>query len=101
MTTLIAVYNQKGLIGKCDEYCYDDVDVGCHCICNGLNHGVGFAQAVKNTARHCAFWVHRDNFPADVDQPTAVRIHPAVHATQVTLDIKPGPLYLMQRRPDK
>lgn len=99
MSTLIAVYNQQGLIGKCDEYCYDDVDVGCACVCKGINHGVGFDQAVKNTARHCAHWVHRDNFPADVGLPSAVRLHPAVHATQVVLNIKPGNLYLMLRKP--
>lgn len=100
MTTLIAVYNKQGSLGKCDEQCYDAAKPGCNCICNGHNHGAGYAQAVKNTARYCAFWVHRDNFPTHVAPPTAVRLHHDVHATQAVLEIKPGPLYLMKRKPE-
>lgn len=100
MVTLIAVYNQNGCLGRCTEYCYDDVDAACDCVCHGMNHGVGFAVAVKNTARHCAHWVHRNNFPPGTPLPTAVRLHPAVHDTQVVLDLPAGNLYLMKRKPE-
>jgi len=86
MTTLIAVYNEDGCIGRCTQYCYDDVDAACDCICHGINHGAGFDKAVHNTAKHCAWWVHKNNFPPHVKPPTSYQLHPAVHATHVTLD---------------
>lgn len=82
MTTLIAVYNEHGCIGKCDEHCYDAAKPGCKCICNGINHGAGFQRALLNTARQCALWAHKDHFPSDVAAPTAVRLHPEIHKIQ-------------------
>lgn len=50
MTTLVGVYSSLRCVGTCDARCYDGKGKVCHCICNGANHGVGFAQALKNTA---------------------------------------------------
>lgn len=100
MPTLIAVYNEHACIGKCDEQCYDAVKPGCTCICNGINHGVGFHKALHNTALHCARWVHKDHFPPDAAPPTAVQIHPDVAKVQTVLDVMKGPLYLMRRKPE-
>ncbi|KPK75268.1 MAG: hypothetical protein AMJ79_11820 [Phycisphaerae bacterium SM23_30] len=51
MTTLIAVYNSDGLVGRCDEKCHNAKEPDCDCICGGANHGVGFKQAQKNTKK--------------------------------------------------
>lgn len=48
MTTLIAVYNSEGCIGRCDAKCYNAVHPRCTCVCGGKNHGVGLAQAQAN-----------------------------------------------------
>ena len=49
MSTLIAVYNSEGLVGRCDARCYEAKDPDCTCICGGANHGAGFDQAIDNT----------------------------------------------------
>lgn len=48
MSTLIAVYNSEGCVGRCDAKCHDATSSGCHCICGGTNHGVGHDQAERN-----------------------------------------------------
>ena len=48
MTTLIAVYNSEGCVGRCDARCYLARSKKCHCICGGKNHGSGFTQATLN-----------------------------------------------------
>jgi hypothetical protein len=48
MTTVLAVYNSDGCVGRCDKNCYDAVRPNCHCICGGVNHGQGLAQAVEH-----------------------------------------------------
>ncbi len=48
MTTLIAVYNSEGLVGRCDAKCYLAHDEICTCICGGMNHGAGKVQAQNN-----------------------------------------------------
>jgi len=49
MTTLIAVYNSSGLVGRCDAKCYNAKHPVCTCICGGANHGQGLQKAVENT----------------------------------------------------
>ena len=49
MTTLIAVYNSSGCIGRCDAKCHDAAHPDCDCVCGGANHGVGLKQAISNT----------------------------------------------------
>lgn len=53
MTTLIAVYNSDGCVGRCDAKCYQAAGGGeCHCICGGKNHGAGKAQAERNVREY-------------------------------------------------
>lgn len=49
MTTLIAVYNSDGCVGRCDARCYNAVSDYCDCICGGMNHGSGREKAIDNT----------------------------------------------------
>jgi hypothetical protein len=51
MTTVIAVYNLRGCIGRCDANCHDAKGDACTCICGGLNHGFGFERAQANAAK--------------------------------------------------
>ena len=50
MTTLMAVYNSDGCVGRCDARCYQATHAECDCICGGRNHGQGLRQAQENTA---------------------------------------------------
>ena len=51
MVTLIEVRNSQGVIGRCDERCYDAIGGKCDCCCGGVNHGVGLNKAVANLSR--------------------------------------------------
>ena len=46
---LMTQTNGNGSIRVCDGKCYNAQGPDCDCICGGLNHGVGFIQAKKNT----------------------------------------------------
>jgi len=59
MTTLITVSNSEGVIGRCDAHCHNAKHEKCNCVCGGMNHGVGKAQAEKNTARHAKDMIER------------------------------------------
>ena len=48
MTTVLAVYNSSGCVGRCDANCHDAKHDKCTCICGGLNHGKGSVQAAQN-----------------------------------------------------
>ena len=52
MTTLIAVYNSDGLVGRCDAKCHEASEPDCDCVCGGMNHGAGRKKAAENTAKH-------------------------------------------------
>jgi len=39
----------RSLSGRCDAKCYEAEHPECDCCCGGVNHGVGFRQAAKNT----------------------------------------------------
>jgi hypothetical protein len=49
MTTLIAIYDSDGCVGRCDAKCYNATGPECDCICGGKNHGAGRQQASQNT----------------------------------------------------
>jgi orotate phosphoribosyltransferase len=53
VTTVIAVYNSEGCVGRCDAKCHNATRLpDCDCICGGRLHGVGAANAVAvNTER--------------------------------------------------
>jgi hypothetical protein len=65
MAVLIAVYDRSGAdgkpkcIGRCDARCYNAINPGCDCICNGKNHGGGLKQAIENTAKEAEQWIER------------------------------------------
>jgi hypothetical protein len=59
MTTLIAVYNSDGCVGRCDARCYDADWDDCDCICGGRKHGAGKQQALDNTRELAEGWIEQ------------------------------------------
>ena len=59
MTTLIAVYNSEGCVGRCDARCYEAAEPDCDCICGGRNHGAGKEQAIDNTRELAENWLEQ------------------------------------------
>jgi len=57
MTILIAAYANDQKITACDERCYGAITNRCHCICGGINHGVGEEKAIVNTREHYKEWI--------------------------------------------
>lgn len=57
MSTLIAVYNSDGCVGRCDAKCYNATHSECDCICRGKNHGAGLKQATENTRELADQWI--------------------------------------------
>jgi hypothetical protein len=57
MSTLIAVYNSEGCVGRCDAKCYDAKSPACDCICRGRNHGAGIERASETTRDIAESWV--------------------------------------------
>lgn len=41
MKAMIVALGPRGLIGKCDERCWNSCVRQCHCICGGVMHGKG------------------------------------------------------------
>lgn len=82
MTTLIAVYNSEGCVGRCDAHCYNARWPECTCICHGKNHGVGLSRAMDNTREWAEGWIE-----AYAQQQGLSEYHGAVNPTvyQATL----------------
>lgn len=60
MSTLIAVYNSDGCVGRCDAKCYGAAaGTPCVCICGGANHAAGQVQAADNTRVMAQAWLDR------------------------------------------
>lgn len=59
VSTLIAVYNSEGCVGRCDAKCYNAAGGSCDCICGGKNHGAGQQQAEANARELGEAWVER------------------------------------------
>ena len=57
MSTLLAVYNSEGCVGRCDAKCYDAIEPECDCICGGMNHGGGKDRAMPNTEKYAEAWI--------------------------------------------
>ncbi len=51
MSTLLAVYNSEGCVGRCDARCYLAHEDKCVCICGGRNHGIGLRLATDNARK--------------------------------------------------
>jgi len=52
MTTVLAVYNSEGCVGRCDARCHEATSPDCDCICGGRYHGVGAGNAVHAATEH-------------------------------------------------
>jgi len=61
LTTLIAIYHAKELLGRCDARCYDATSPDCDCVCGGRNHGIGLQRAAQNTLQDAAAWLDAQN----------------------------------------
>ena len=48
MTTVYAVYDNYGCVGRCDAKCHNAKGPECRCICGGAFHGVGSKIAVDD-----------------------------------------------------
>jgi hypothetical protein len=48
VTTVIAVYDSEGCVGRCDFRCHYAKGSHCDCICGGVNHGAGLDEAIRN-----------------------------------------------------
>jgi hypothetical protein len=48
MTTVLAVYNSEGCVGRCDANCYNATNPHCNCICGGKNHSLGLERAIQH-----------------------------------------------------
>ncbi|MGK7344991.1 MAG: hypothetical protein ACNS63_04205 [Candidatus Nitrospinota bacterium M3_3B_026] len=59
MTTLIAVYDSDGLVGRCDARCHDATTAHCNCVCGGMNHGAGAERALENTREYAKDMIDR------------------------------------------
>lgn len=85
MSTMIAVYNSSGLVGRCDAKCYQATEPHCTCICGGANHGKGFKQAMDNTSQMAEAWL--DTYAKEKGLESWTAEIPAREAIQLSLPI--------------
>lgn len=72
MPALLIVYNERGTrLGQCDAKCYNARHRACHCVCQGVNHGVGLRRAAENTRDFSEFSIAQSALSL---WPTAVRV---------------------------
>lgn len=60
MPNLFTIWTEPKRFVHCDHHCYDSHKSGkedCSCICCGVNHGVGYDQALANTAAYWRTWL--------------------------------------------
>lgn len=75
---LIQIFHADGSANRCNSSCYDaSPHSACTCICEGRNHGHGFAFAAKNTIQHADRWLAKqraakaeESKQANEDQPS-------------------------------
>jgi hypothetical protein len=70
MSTVIAVYNSEGCVGRCDAKCHEATCADCDCICGGRFHGIGSSEQaiVQNTEDHkeaLRAFAERNGYDAD------------------------------------
>ena len=70
--TLFTVYDDGVFVACCDEKCYNSDSDECHCICGGMNHGIGRALAIRTTLEMLdslvlAYCVHHPGFAYEVE----------------------------------
>jgi hypothetical protein len=60
VASLVVVRRGGDVVAVCDALCYDARHTTCVCsACGGVNHGVGYDQAVANTRRLHTEWLER------------------------------------------
>lgn len=53
MTTILIRKNKDGAItGRCNAKCYNAKGKKCHCVCGGVNHGMGRNEAILFSSQH-------------------------------------------------
>lgn len=92
MTTVLAVYNGDGIVGRCDAKCHQATTRDCDCICGGRNHGCGTGRAIENTRRHLDQLVGPGRLAAFESQHgvSATRVEAMPDVTQLYLDLAGG-----------
>lgn len=85
MTTLIAVYNSDGCVGRCDARCYNATHPECDCICGGKNHGAGLKQAAENTRELAEQWIEEYAARTSLEPGTWYAQVPAYEPVQLPL----------------
>lgn len=61
MLTVFEATTADGWKRRCDETCHAAKLPRCRCVCQGINHGVGFNAALENT-RECFEWLRELTF---------------------------------------
>lgn len=105
MTALLVVRRGGDITGICDARCYDAEQPECRCICEGVNHRAGLAQAVANTRQMHAEWIGRarakgwqfDRYEVGLPITQDVLFPPAVLLEEPPP--APGPLEFRRDRP--
>ena len=93
MTTVLAVYNSEGCVGRCDARCHEAHSPTCDCICGGKNHGVGLQKAIENNHERVGLT------PEDLRKFAEAHGHdPAKLVVSDRLAIPKGPRALKQAR---
>lgn len=92
MTTVLAVYNSEGVVGRCDARCHDAVTGDCDCICGGANHGRGTAFAIDNTRQRIDRFTSSTalNIFESRHHAGATRVEAMPDVTQLDLDLEGG-----------
>jgi len=59
MTALMTIWTEERSYTQCNSACYSATskNVRCTCLCGGMNHKVGYEQAVANTKLHWKEWL--------------------------------------------
>ena len=82
MTALIAVHAGDGCTGRCDAKC-TRLGPGCHCICQGANHGAGGQEAIDNTRELAESWLEQARADGSTSRMRARHRRPARAAVQL------------------
>jgi hypothetical protein len=59
MTTVLAVYNSRGVVGRCDARCHDATSADCDCICGGRQPRLRDRRGDRSTPSSASRRLHR------------------------------------------
>lgn len=91
MTTVLAVYNSEGCVGRCDAKCHEATTRECDCICGGRNHGIGVRRALDQTRADIERMAGPDALARfeSHHRVGATRVEAGADVVQLNLDIGP------------